>query len=173
MQNLQRVTTEFVPEEDRFRVTGAGEGNETLVLWFTQRLLLLLIDHCSKWLVETSKKAQVYPVTSEQTRMDIQAFAQESAKQEIRQEKAVTAQPKSKSFLIEEVDIKFGEEGIILTFKANRTPLAMVSFTAKSMRQWLSVIHNLWGQADWNMAIWPEWIGKNSTEDLDADQSLH
>ena len=39
MQNLQRVTIEFVQTEDRFRMTGADENDRTLLLWFTQRLL--------------------------------------------------------------------------------------------------------------------------------------
>ena len=173
MQNLQRVTIEFVQTEDRFRMTGADENDRTLLLWFTQRLLILVVTHCSDWLVKTSTKPSVPPETSERTRKEIQAFAQESAKQEIKQEKAVAAEPESKSFLVEEVDLKFGEEGIILTFKANKLALARLAFNDKSMRQWLSIIHGLWEKADWPMTIWPEWIDKKSLGNFDTDQSLH
>ena len=45
MQNLQKITTEFVEIEDRFKLTAVSGEGEIVVLWLTQRLLGKLVDH--------------------------------------------------------------------------------------------------------------------------------
>ena len=45
MINLERITTEYVEVEDRIRLTGESEDNQTIVLWLTQRLLTQIISH--------------------------------------------------------------------------------------------------------------------------------
>ena len=39
MRVLHRLTTDYVEEEDRIRVSGASANGDTVVLWLTQRLL--------------------------------------------------------------------------------------------------------------------------------------
>ncbi|NCD15071.1 MAG: hypothetical protein EOL92_07550, partial [Bacteroidia bacterium] len=53
LENLQRITTEFIASEDRIRLTGEVSEEETrasVVLWLTQRLLNRLVPRLCAWL---------------------------------------------------------------------------------------------------------------------------
>ena len=50
MATLQRITTEYIDQEDRIRLTGELAHGATVVLWITQRLLNRLIPHLTAWL---------------------------------------------------------------------------------------------------------------------------
>ena len=50
MRVLHRLTTDYVEEEDRIRVSGASANGDTVVLWLTQRLLNRLVPHLTAWL---------------------------------------------------------------------------------------------------------------------------
>lgn len=55
MPALQRMTTDYIVQEDRIRVTGECAGGGVLVLWLTQRLLVRLVPPLCRWL-EGNKK---------------------------------------------------------------------------------------------------------------------
>ena len=51
MTSLKRITTEFIPVEDRIRLSGEREDNGSpLVLWLTQRLIRRMLPVLLDWL---------------------------------------------------------------------------------------------------------------------------
>lgn len=53
LDNLQRITTEFIASEDRIRLTGEVSEEKTrasVVLWLMQRLLNRLVPRLCAWL---------------------------------------------------------------------------------------------------------------------------
>ncbi|MBT5907047.1 MAG: hypothetical protein HOH23_05130, partial [Gammaproteobacteria bacterium] len=115
MINLERITTEYVEVEDRIRLTGESEDNQTIVLWLTQRLLTQIISHLLGLIEKQS------PTPGEKgapTSSLLQGFAQQAAEAELAPEQPVRAVSSSISWLIPEVDITLSPKGtLVLLFK--------------------------------------------------------
>ena len=163
MQTLQKITTEFVEIEDRFKLTAVSGEGEIVVLWLTQRLLGKLVDHCTKWLTQVMPDLAKSAVIAKESRDQVQTFVQQSAQEEIAEEVAVVAQPQSKAFLVLEVDLKFNKNNLVIIFKSGQKVQSGLTLTIKNLRQWLSIVYKLWRKADWPSSIWPDWI--NTSED--------
>ena len=170
---LQKITSEFIDEEDRVRVTGISKDRETIVFWFTQRLLSSLIVHCISWLDKTSPEFSEGKTINPQSQTDLQGLVQQTARQSLKKEDAVIATVSSQSFLVKEVDVKLNKEGVLLTFRDENKLSAQLIFSVQHLRQWLSIIHNLWQKANWPMEIWPNWIAKSADKSLIASASVH
>ena len=90
MINLERITTEYVEVEDRIRLAGESEDNQTIVLWLTQRLLTQIISHLLGLIEKQS------PTPGEKgapTSSLLQGFAQQAAEAELAPEQPVRAVP--------------------------------------------------------------------------------
>lgn len=167
MINLERITTEYVEVEDRIRLTGESEDNQTIVLWLTQRLLTQIISHLLGLIEKQS------PTPGEKgapTSSLLQGFAQQAAEAELAPEQPVRAVSSSISWLIPEVDITLSPEGtLVLLFKRDLGAvagqddegMATLTVVSKQLRQWLSILHAQWRRADWPLAIWPTWMDES------------
>lgn len=150
MYELQRLTTEYVDSEDRLRLTGEIGTGQTLVLWFSQRLVARLLPHLFLWLEKQGSTA--FPVEIEQS------FEQFAATEERNAETPVQHAEDSKSWLVEAVDVTPDQKFIRLAFRrGNETPVSLV-FSSRQLRQWLSILYLLWRGADWPLGTWPEWM---------------
>lgn len=67
---LQRVTTAYLENEDRLRLTGKLADGDIVVLWLTQRLLSRLVPHLTTWLAR-----QAGPFASTVTPYRVQKLA--------------------------------------------------------------------------------------------------
>ena len=170
MINLQRITTEYVEVEDRIRLSGESEDDQTIALWLTQRLLAQVISH----LLGLIEKQSTVPGKTDDTRAPasslMQGFAQQAAEAELAPEQPVQTISSSLSWLIQEVDIALSGEGaLVLVFKrdigaiAGQDDARMATLTveSKQLRQWLGIVHAQWQRAGWPLAIWPTWMDES------------
>lgn len=186
MSDLQRITIEYIEFEDRFRLTGemkadSGETSEPIessepsesiessevdesgkidvvTIWLTQRLLNLLLPILFEWLQDRSAVASKNPSGDRQTNEFLQGFAQQAATEQIPQQPPVQSQADTLSWLVREVDIGRGPEGVKLSLKGHNGEEASLSLEQGQLRQWLSIVHNGWVRAEWPKTIWPSWI---------------
>jgi len=146
MINLERITTEYVEVEDRIRLTGESEDNQTIVLWLTQRLLTQIISHLLGLIEKQS------PTPGEKgapTSSLLQGFAQQAAEAELAPEKPVSTVSSSISWLIPDVDITLSPKGTLVPLLkrdigavAGQDDQAMATLTggSKQLRQWLGIL---------------------------------
>lgn len=166
MYELQRLTTEYVDSEDRLRLTGEIGTGETLVLWFSQRLVTRLLPHLLLWLEKQGSTA--FPVEIEQR------FEQFAATENRSLETPVQNSEDNKSWLVEAVDVTPDQTFIRLAFRSgSKTPVSLV-FSSRQLRQWLSILYLLWRGADWPMGTWPEWMHDSvKPKSTNASKVLH
>ena len=174
MITLQRITSEYIESEDRFRLTAISKAEETLILWITQRLLIRLVAHFLGWLEKEAPKVSRSSAVDTGAKSTLQGMAQQSAVANLQNQSAVTATSESAILLVKEIDIKMSEEAAVLVFKYDDDQKAELSFTIQQLRQWLGMIHRLWRLAEWPVSIWPDWMDDNQQPDsVDADSPVH
>ena len=154
MRELNRLTTEYIEAEDRIRIFGELATDETVVMWLSQRLLRHLLPHLFLWLEKQSGDS----IPSEIA----QSFAQEAAQAEFATEAPVAQHPGSQEWLVLAVDINPSNEALRLGFRAKEEQQASLTLTPVALRQWLAILHTLWGLAEWPKELWPEWIKENA-----------
>ena len=177
MIHLQRITTEYVSNEDRIRLSGEVEGNTSIVLWLTQRLLAQLITHLLRLIEKQSLNLgntdSVDPAPASSL---MQGFAQQVAQAELIPELPVQAAASAQSWLVLEVDFSLNPEGtLVVVFKREAgkeaaqkgkdAGKATLAIEAKQLRQWLGIVHAQWQQAGWPLTIWPTWMDEQSPSD--------
>jgi hypothetical protein len=162
---LQKITSEYLEHEDRVRLSGEVDAGSTEVLWLTQRLLILMIEHLSAWLEEQSGGSGSESARAEHTTEMLQGFAQQAASAELVPEQPVQQRSNSRAWLVNSVDITRGPEAIVLTFKGADGEEATLNLEAQHLRQWLGIVYSLWGLAGWPLAVWPQWMQRSESVD--------
>lgn len=151
MQSLQRITTEYIVHEDRVRLSGEVEKNAApVVVWLTQRLLQRLLPALLQWLDRqgaATPRAEI-----------LQSFAQQAARAELAPQAPVRAGAGSTVWLALSVDIAQTEQAVSLTFRGADGQEATLKLEAKPLRQWLSILHDVYIKAEWPLEVWPEWL---------------
>jgi len=150
---LSRVTTEYVPTEDRIRLSGETADGRTFVLWLTQRLLNLLVPQLTRWLEHHDAAASGADL--------FQEFAQQAAESSLTAEPPVQAAAPSSAWCVITVDIATGPDGATLIFKSDgeveRVSLPMASM---ALRQWLAILRGQYLAAAWPTTVWPAWMNE-------------
>lgn len=149
---LQRVTTEYVPVEDRIRISGETADGATIVLWLTQRLLNLLVPRLTGGLERLDSASDAL----------LQEFAQQAAEASLPPQPAVEATAPVASWRVDSVDILSGAEGAALTFRSEDGGAARLSMATEHLRQWLGILRRQYGAAGWTDRIWPDWMDEAS-----------
>lgn len=149
---LQRVTTEYVPVEDRIRISGETADGATIVLWLTQRLLNLLVPRLTSGLERLDSASDAL----------LQEFAQQAAEASLPPQPAVEATAPTASWRVDSVDILSGAEGAALTFRSEDGGAARLSMATEHLRQWLGILRRQYGAAGWPDRIWPDWMDEAS-----------
>ncbi len=165
MFELQRLTTEYIEAEDRMRLTGEIRPGETLVLWLNQRLLLRLLPHLFLWLEKQG--GGVFPAEIEQS------FEQAAATRDLGAEPPVQRASDSKSWLVEAVDMTAGDQALRLSFRRDDEEPVSLTLAALHLRQWLTILHALWGVAEWPREVWPGWMIESVSQKPGAQRQLH
>lgn len=151
---LQRLTTRYHETEDRILITGALDGDRTVALWFGCRLLLRLLPVLLRWL---EKQAG----TDIRHNPMIQHFSWQAAEATLTPQAPVAVQADSHTWLVTTVDIQQGQEIISLNFRGEVEPMQVrLNLDARFLRQWLSILHGQWQQAEWPAAVWPAWLSE-------------
>ena len=165
MNTLERITTEYVELEDRFRLSGEYENGQIIVLWLTQRLLVRLLPHLFKWL-ETQSAG---PIPQD----IVQSLELEAANAERGHEAPVPSAADSLQCLVHSVDISPGSRILSVQFRASPEMSGQLHLNAQQLRQWLSILHALWKTAEWPSGIWPEWIATSALKSEESKRFYH
>ncbi|HSG02293.1 MAG TPA: hypothetical protein VLA39_01050 [Marinobacterium sp.] len=158
-----RLTTEYVQHEDRIRLNLEDAQQQRATLWFTQRLLNRVIPALVKVLEEeTSGSPQAE---------EVQAFAQQRAQRSIEQEAPIAAT--DAAWLVRRVDLTPTKQQILLLFSDEAEESAKLKIPRTALRQWLSVLRELYRRAEWSSDIWPDWLAPLSQTDETVKTKLH
>lgn len=165
MTSLKRITTEYVPQQDRIRLSGERDDSAApLALWLTQRLFNRMLPVLLQWL---ERQGRELPRAE-----TLQSFAQQAAGAKLTPQPPVRVDSASEEWLIQSVDVGSNDRLIRLTFKAEPDQAANLAFTAEQLRQWLCILHVAWIKAEWPGNVWPEWVREN-TPTVQQDIVLH
>lgn len=168
---LRRLTTRYIPLEDRLQLTGELATGQVQILWLTRRLIDRILPHLWRWLEQAEvsqpsghdSPAAVSAARSEAGRTELQRFAQQTATAGMSQQTPVESPPDPATLLIASVDLTQTTRGVRLTLKgqvlAGAGPDAVrLSLTALAMRQWLQIVYQQYRLAQWPVQGWPTWF---------------
>ncbi|MFK7863357.1 MAG: hypothetical protein AB8B95_03920 [Pseudohongiellaceae bacterium] len=173
MLELNRLTSEYIETEDRFRLTGEDQEGNALCLWLTQRLALRIVTHIIGSISSSSPEAIQNPSHDNDTNNLLQSSAQEAAKQGFTPQEAVIGSSDSANMLVTEVDINRSEEGVVgFIFKDGNSEDVALGFEPQQLRQWLIIMHGQWLKAEWPETVWPEWITGQTLTDIPESEKL-
>jgi hypothetical protein len=165
MLELNRLTSEYIQSEDRFRLTGEDQHGNSLCLWLTQRLALRIVSHLVSELSTSSPEAIQNPSQDHDTSQLLQGVAQQTALAGLCTQEPVTSTSTTRAWLIQEVDINRAPDGTVgFFFKDGEQEDVVLGFRPQQLRQWLTIIHAQWLVSEWPATIWPEWISGKAPE---------
>ncbi len=150
--SLNKITTQYIDDEDRLRILGESSEGTTCEIWLSHRLLDRLVDNLFS---NIKVKGAVNDV--------LQVFEQEAASSSLVEQPPVEKINKPVSWLAKEVDIKRDADNTSLVFKGEKSRSAQIFFQTVELRQWLSIIYNAYKIAEWSVEEWPSWF-KESKE---------
>jgi hypothetical protein len=179
MRELQRFTTEYIDVEDRIRLTGEikrDDGqSERAVIWLTQRLANRLIPPLIGLLEKQMPPLDVPPsvVPMVEQRMEIQRFAQQSARANLVEQPPVVATADVPAWVVQTIDISPGPQLIRLTFRHPSGAEAVLPFNPLLLRQWLNILLIAYRKGEWPLTIWPEWMQESELTTPIPRQMIH
>ena len=160
---IRRLTTDYVDNEDRLRLSGDIADGAPVSMWLTQRVALRLLPVLAQWLdsqigmAVTQDAAASRLAAQDAQKQIVHGFAQEAAVAELESQDPVQAAP-SAGGLIQSIDLTPSERGIRLVFRTADGRAAGFSLSAAELRQWLAIMRGVWLRAGWPEAPWPEWM---------------
>ncbi|WP_280188475.1 hypothetical protein [Delftia sp. PS-11] len=170
---LQRLTTAYVEEEDRLRISGEDGEGRTQVLWLTQRLLGRLVPHLCGWLEQQAPVlegdgAVHAPAAGESglARQMAQGFAQQAAQAQLAAQAPEPVAASVAGWLVNGVDMHATAQGVHLVLRGGQAgqggPEAAMALNAQALRQWLGIVHGQYVKAGWPLALWPAWMAQEA-----------
>jgi len=162
---LQRLTTEYIDSEDRFRLSGDVADAAPVVMWMTQRLFLRIVPPLLAWVEANAGQPVQMPA--------VQSFVQQAARAELPRQTPVRPRQESPAWLIHAVDITQSPQTIRLTFRGPQRQEAAFTLAAKPMRQWLGIVQDVWMKSGWPMECWPAWMRESAQADPRGPGALH
>ncbi len=169
---LARLTTEYMPGEDRLRLAGETGPDQAVVLWLTRRLLERLLPHLFDWLERHGGHG---PQAADSGYGELmQGMAQQSARASLPAQPPVDAARASRSWLVASVDVSAEPALMRLVFAApeGEEPVSL-DLEARPLRQWLNIVHDRYRQAEWPMTVWPAWMTEAARPVEPAGAVLH
>ncbi len=162
---LQRITTEYLIEEDRLRLAGATPADVALAIWLTRRLLQRLLPELFKWLEQQGGKL---PQTEA-----LQSFATHSAKAQMKPQPPVKLDSSVQPWLATSVDMARSSQALRLVFKGAAGQQAGLTTSPKVLRQWLLIVQQQCIKAQWPFDFWPDWMTENAVGAPPSKVVLH
>ena len=179
MSNLEKITTEYVASEDRMRVSGQISGKKIVIIWLTQRMLILFLPKLFDWLNKKTKSLSSNNTHRESSlNVIMQTFAQEAAINDLLGQNQAPVQPVyNNNILIQEIDITSGDFAIRVGFKSesNDEDFRLINLTLEQgpLRQWLHILYVQSQKGGWTLKIWPEWLREAEEEELNPKILAH
>lgn len=136
---LQRITSEYVDSEDRFRLRGALPAGETVVLWLTRRLLDRMVPHLIDWL-----GLQAQPVLSPAP--------------EARASPPVALSAEAQVWLVDQIDLTFTPGALTLSFVSSTVARCRLELNPLALHQLLKILLRQYRQAEWPETVWEQFV---------------
>ena len=148
---IKTITTEYVLDEDRIRLSVADPDFNKRTLWLTRRLSERIIPACLNKLPLDVGSPEEVP--------SAQVYAQLEARLYKKPAQMVQPDKDQPEFLITQVQMNRSENGIYtLSFNDAKGESAALVLSAQEMRQWLEVLKLAFVKGEWRMDIWPAWL---------------
>lgn len=168
MDEITRITTEYVEAEDRIRLSGETQDGTTVILWCPQRLLARLIPVLCE---------RIEPRSGADPRKEaLNAFAQVAAVQELAPLPPVTVSRETCAYTVRAVTIVPGEEAVQLVLKEYEDAEGQrhsLTLRQGELRQWLAILHRQWRRAEWGERLWPHWVVEAQNRSVTAPALAH
>jgi len=145
---VKRVSTVYVPAQDRFRLAAEMEDGQVHAMWLTQRLLRLLIEPLSRHLQQTLPRTPREQVKRTYVEL-MEKVGRKSAA-------PIAAAAPSAEWLIDAVNVSFKEPAVHLLFKGEDGHEAVMEIDAIKLRVWMGLLHRKSLKAGWPGQLWPE-----------------
>ena len=164
MTELKRLSTGYLENEDRIRLVGETADGAAVVLWLTQHLLLRLVPVLIEGIEAQGADASHREI--------LHGFAQQSARAALKAEPPVQPAHDSQAWLVQSIDVAKIEKTLRLTFKGEGGQQGFVTLEPRLLRQWLGIVYETCRNANWPLAVWPEWL-QDSTTPVKQPAILH
>jgi hypothetical protein len=173
---LSKLTTLYVPAEDRIRLSGVLNDERVAVIWITQRFMNRLVPALIQWLEKQ---------TADMPRADLLHSVQQERVKVRQQERAKAGEDQPVSpenadleWLAVTVDVQQRPDQVRLIFKDKagaEDHCVMLPLQPMLLRQWLNVLLVGYKQAQWPLDAWPEWMTDDESQQPQrpAVQQLH
>lgn len=181
MKHLDRITTEYIAAEDRIRLTATIREGETVVAWFTQRLLQRLVPTLVQWLHTQGADPQgAGTLRADTLRADVMhGFAQQAARARMKPQAPVRAEPGGSVWLVQSIDVAQHSQVLRLTFKGSHgtdsasTVLGTLTLAPQPLRQWLNILFDNYRKAGWPLQAWPNWVAESGPQETPQPVVMH
>lgn len=160
MTGIRRFTTDYVPVEDRIRLSLERGDGAVRILWLTRPLLNKLVARLVER-VDAAAPASVStdrPLTSGAQQRFVQQAAEASLKPQEPVRAGTAARQAGVAMLVTSIGLRDGQGALTVEFKGGDQVLEAVPFTGEALRQWLGVLHKCYCHAGWGGDFWPGWI---------------
>ena len=148
---IKAITTEYVLDEDRIRLSVVDLDQNKRTLWLTRRLAERIIPACLNRLPSYAGSPEEFPAA--------QVYAQLEARLHKKPASTVHADKDQQEFLITQVQMNRKDNGTyILSFNDGQGESSVLVLSAQEMRQWLEVLKLAFVKGEWRMDIWPAWL---------------
>lgn len=184
---LRRVTTLYLEDEDRLRLSGEAGDGRVLNLWLTRRLAVPLVAHLCHVLSQAANAG-----LSDDA---LQTMAQQAALARLEPQAPVAsgpavapadgmqgsgragecASPDGAGHLVRSIDVRRGEAGITLVFREQEggEAIALLPLATQALRQWLAIVAAQCERAGWQPDSWPAWLREASRPETGTGRQLH
>lgn len=156
---LNRLTTRYVEEEDRIRVSGESAAGDRIAFWLSRRLLVRFLPHLFAW-VERAEGVRPTGDAPRDRVADLRSsFAQQASRAELDAAPPPPVDAQGEGWLVGAVDITEGNSELVIAFRgAAAGQRAVISTPPKVLRQWLGILCDQFRAAEWPLDVWPAWI---------------
>ncbi len=159
MTGIRRFTTDYVPVEDRMRLSLERDDGAVRILWLTRPLLNRLVVQLVRRVDAAAPSAAMgKPLKIEAQQRFTQQAAEASLKPQAPVRVGASARQAGVAMLVTSIGLRDGQGGLVVEFKGGQHVLEAVPFAGDALRQWLGVLHKCYCQAGWGGDFWPGWI---------------
>lgn len=174
---LTRITLEYVPLEDRMRMTGRTPEGAVVVLWLTQRLFARLLVRLFPLLVPPGPPGAAAPAADAPQQAEAQAqlhaMAQEAARLEQKPLEPVSAQVAVRQCLVHNANLNVELRRMRIGWCHKDEEVAWMALTPEGLRKWLNIVHDAWREAGWPAGLWPQWMQQAAAGRGGPRKSVH
>jgi len=157
----QRFTTEYIDQEDRFRISASLPNEEVAVMWLTRRLLDRLVSHLAGLLEQETARVPMPEVQQTFAQQAAVASHQEQSKTQAQAPVTPARAQVVHEWLVKEVDITPLEQGVSLRLRgAQAHQMIVLGMPPVMLRQWLGIVHGQYVRAQWPLECWPTWMNE-------------